>query len=203
MESSATNHIARLIVTFGLPLLVAIVIRFAIKRRPLSDLKACLVAVILWFCTYLALDAFIVALPPLVPIFIAAVIAYSVLRIEDGRTTDEAETIYRETRVRETRVKSASIPWHLLQSHWPNVRIAFGVVIALMFLFPPWTSEQLLSARGITSTRPAGYAFIGAPPDPPNRGTSIRLDLSRLLVQIGAVASIWAVGEGLRVLRRD
>jgi hypothetical protein len=61
--------------------------------------------------------------------------------------------------------------------------------VGLMLLFPPWT--RTFSYPGMRSEAPAGYAPIFAPPArPDDYSIGMRLDLSRLLIQIAIVGLV-------------
>jgi hypothetical protein len=83
------------------------------------------------------------------------------------------------------------------------------VVVVLMLVLPPWLSTLHVSVRGqrIDAERPVGYAPIFAPPrlDRDGPATGVRIDFSRLLLQVAAVGLItlalwWRLGRSPRVV---
>ena len=64
------------------------------------------------------------------------------------------------------------------------ILIASGLVFVLMLLFPPWKSTLKLSMGGssIDQEKPAGYSFIGSPPQ--MRDYGVEVDLTRLTFQL-------------------
>ena len=66
------------------------------------------------------------------------------------------------------------------------------VVLILMLLFPPWTDsfDAGNQYNHFTYSKPIGYAFIATPPSPSRNLGSIRVDLSRLAIQIVVIILI-------------
>jgi hypothetical protein len=66
--------------------------------------------------------------------------------------------------------------------------------IILLCLFPPWI--RTFSLMGIHSEKPAGYAFIVDPPAPEKDtgAFGVRIDTSRLLIQLAIVIVATSLG---------
>ena len=73
------------------------------------------------------------------------------------------------------------------------------IVVVAMALFPPWV-HTLNRPGKVSFERPAGYAFLAEPPAPRGPIGGVSIDLTRLLIQIAAVAVF--AGGGLFLRRR-
>ena len=67
-------------------------------------------------------------------------------------------------------------------------------LIAVMALYPPWT--YTFKFQSIYSENPAGYASIVIPPssDSGRRSEGVKVDLTRLLLQLLAVSLLTGIG---------